>query len=166
MSSPYYDLAKEILTKAYPRSVKCLDSSSKSWDEDSKGIWGKMTKDERGWYVLFSLVEYGHDWTALAAISPSPAITQRYHKIYNDRRNAYNRNLDTLGIEGNWVKWIKEISKGRGDKQVYKQNYSSTDYPCDLNNPRVWKKENPSSAPRPSEEGPLDYESPSRPLWY
>ncbi len=166
MSNSYYDLAKIILTRAYPRSVKCLDSPSKSWDEDSKPIWAKMTKNERGWYVLFSLVEYRHNWDALAAISPNPGITKRYHKIYNDRRNAYNRDLETLWVGGNWLEWVKEISKGRGDKRVYVQNYSGSDYPFDLNNPRVWEKEKPSSAPRESEDGLLDHETPSRPLWY
>jgi len=166
MSNPHYDLAKEILTRAYPRRVKCLDSSSKSWDEDSKPIWAQMTKNERGWYVLFSLVEYGNDWSALQAISPSPETTTRYHKIYNDRRNAYNRDLETLWVGDNWKKWLQEISKGRGDKRVYVQNYSGGDYPYDLNNPRVWEKENPSSASRASEDDLHAAETAPRPYWY
>lgn len=135
MSSSYYDLAKEILTRAYPHRVKWLDSPKRAYDEDTQPIWGRMTKDERGWYVLFSLVEFGHDWAALAAISPNPEIATKYHKVYNDRRNSHNRDVATISRWDKWVAMLQERQDAR-DSQVTgvsnKSRYSARDIPTEL----------------------------------
>jgi len=166
MSNHHYDLAKEILTRAYPHRVKSLDGNSYPWDEDIKRIWNQMTKNERGWYVLFSLVEYWHDWNALAAISPDPEITRRYHKIYNDRRNAYNRDIATMSNMDNWLKLVESFKPDRDNKRGYKQSYGAQDIPFDLDNRAVWDSEASDGPCAEAEGGPLSFEAPSRPLWY
>jgi hypothetical protein len=135
ITNDYYSIAKEILTRAYPRRVKYLDSPHKSWDEDTKDIWVDMTPNERGWYVLFNLVEYWHDWRALDAISPSPEITTKYHKIYNDRRNAYNRDLATVSVPQAWTRLIEDLKRealNTKETRTYVQRYSARDIPTEL----------------------------------
>ena len=165
-SIDYYSIAKEILIKAYPRRVKCLDSPKKSWDEDTTDIWAQMTPNERGWYILFNLVEYWHDWRALEAISPSPEITAKYHKVYNDRRNSYNRDIYVVQRGDKWLEFIESFKVPPEPRRKYDRSYTILDIPAELKIRRPKNDPGADAIRRDAGDDPTVPESLSKPLWY
>lgn len=129
MSSVLYDAAKDILSKASPRHVKCLDSDNRPFNEDASEIWAKMTKEERGWYVLFEMVEFWCSWSSLALISPSPEVTQKFHKIINDKRNARNRDILVVSLWSNWVEMLKKEKDANRERSP---EYTANDIAAEL----------------------------------
>lgn len=129
MSSVLYDAAKEILSKASPRHVKCLDSDNLPFNEDASEIWAKMTKEERGWYVLFEMVEYWCSWPSLELISPSPEVTIKFHKIINDKRNARNRDILVISL---WSNWVEMLKRERDAERIRAPKYTANDIAVEL----------------------------------
>lgn len=128
-TEPFYDLAKTKLSNSRSDIVKCLDSRYRAYGPEIKDVWGEMTRDERGWYVLFMAHETRADREALAAISPNAVI---YEKMYRDRyrrADSYKRDILTVSI---WEKWLKLLMEGQTVTSHRSHSYSANDIPVEL----------------------------------
>lgn len=127
-AEPFYELARAKLSNARSDIVKCLDSRYRAYGPEIKDVWGEMTRDERGWYVLFMAHETRADREALAAISPNAVI---YEKMYRDRyrrADSYKRDILTVSI---WQKWLKLLIEGQTVTPQRGHSYSANDIPTE-----------------------------------